>query len=977
MIVNGLFVPSSKYPGFQVRVTRLPTCLMAIVLLYPFISLAAPQLHRSLAPLVDGADLQVLSIDRTPRYPRYAPMYSYYIETEANGFGPYTFSAATGLGEGQTETTQRWPNPGDTVTYTAYVRNRGGARWTGDLLAAWRVNDALIASQSQFVDLEPGAVVTFAVEVQWTTGSYDITFVLELADARPENNAVTVNSKSAAFLTFVDQGMIENFRSNTYRFPQARTDDIFDWLNNHIARFNDLFASSGSPKRVHYGILLPVADSEPDPDVDRAAYAIFPFRYRTSDPDPRGSGYYSETDDIDYGLLHEWGHQLGLIDIYRVNVDGAQNQASGRPYRAVPCLMNGVSPFLSRFSAVAMTAWRDVAHGYYGQYMYNLPTTIRLRLMGRDGQPLRGAIVKMYQLCERPGIGQVLAAQVKAQGTTDANGLFILPNVPVDQTKVPPVCTGDALRDNPFGYVDVTGSNGVLHFQIEYDGEVDWCWLDITECMVAFFDGHTDTATFDRVLGLGGPIQNSPPEDMAELNAADWTAWAEGFARVGVYDDATRKLVGTASIRFETDGGFDSYLRYPGTMRAQWDLSEAVILNFSVYAENSNLGFQNGSPWIRLTDKKGHYYQYQYFVNGAPYDLLNEAIGRWVSFSVPINAPHNADNGWRRIAFGDPDLSCVASIEFHADTWGYGFTLWLDGVGFMFSTFYDEDFEDSAGWTTTGLWNFRSDGCVSCSGLGGKYAYFGGEETCTYELLSRWGSSTRSQGILTSPVISVPAKAALTLEFDFFREVEDSKRSTLDRTYVQIRFGRESRGRITWGGWRTVWSRSSKDRSLECGTGRYSFSTGNSTHLQIRFVFDSVNGNNNRFRGWAVDNVVVKRRTGSGVPLEVADLGEGWDLNDESGLEGIRVLNTPNPIRDVHTTWFTVLGVDAEALRVEVYDLTGRLVWRAETEGNELPWHTEDLTGLPLANGVYLYVAYVKVGGTWVKTEVQKLVILR
>ena len=85
----------------------------------------------------------------------------------------------------------------------------------------------------------------------------------------------------------------------------------------------------------------------------------------------------------------------------------------------------------------------------------------------------------------------------------------------------------------------------------------------------------------------------------------------------------------------------------------------------------------------------------------------------------------------------------------------------------------------------------------------------------------------------------------------------------------------------------------------------------------------------------------------------------------------------PNPVQDVHTTVFTALGVEAEEIKVEVYDLTGRLVWKGEAEGNELPWDTRDLTGLPLANGVYLYLVYVKVEGEWIASNVQKLVILR
>ena len=81
----------------------------------------------------DETDLQVSQLSRTPRYPRYLPNYTYYTVTEPSGFGPYGFSAATGLGGGQTAQTPRWPNVGDPVTYTATVRNRGTNPWVGTL----------------------------------------------------------------------------------------------------------------------------------------------------------------------------------------------------------------------------------------------------------------------------------------------------------------------------------------------------------------------------------------------------------------------------------------------------------------------------------------------------------------------------------------------------------------------------------------------------------------------------------------------------------------------------------------------------------------------------------------------------------------------------------------------------------------------------------------------------------------------------
>jgi hypothetical protein len=142
----------------------------------------------------------------------------------------------------------------------------------------------------------------------------------------------------------------------------------------------------------------------------------------------------------------------------------------------------------------------------------------------------------------------------------------------------------------------------------------------------------------------------------------------------------------------------------------------------------------------------------------------------------------------------------------------------------------------------------------------------------------------------------------------------------------------------------------------------------------VRFIFNSVNRYNNNFPGWAIDNLIVRVPETAPGALEVTDIG---DDVENIVPETITVYNYPNPVKDVHTTTFVVEGVDAELIRVEVYDLTGKLVWKGEGSGNELTWHTEDLTGLPLANGVYLYKVFVKVDGTWIASDVRKLVILR
>jgi hypothetical protein len=200
---------------------------------------------------------------------------------------------------------------------------------------------------------------------------------------------------------------------------------------------------------------------------------------------------------------------------------------------------------------------------------------------------------------------------------------------------------------------------------------VDYAWLDITEANVAYWAGETGVAVFERQLLLGGPVQYWPPPELTELNAGSWAAWAEG-ATASASDETGFTVVGSGSVRFDTTGGADNYLRYAADRQVRWNLSAVNVVRVWFYAENPNFSFQERSPWIRLGNADG------YFEWRTDFDILNQAMGQWVEFVIPIAG----DDTWHRTEFGSPAMDRVHYVEIHADTWGAGFTLWVDGLRF-------------------------------------------------------------------------------------------------------------------------------------------------------------------------------------------------------------------------------------------------------------------------------------------------------
>jgi hypothetical protein len=130
-------------------------------------------------------------------------------------------------------------------------------------------------------------------------------------------------------------------------------------------------------------------------------------------------------------------------------------------------------------------------------------------------------------------------------------------------------------------------------------------------------------------------------------------------------------------VKCVTGNGWDIGLQFwpGGDSIMHWQLSETDTLIFWLKTLNTTgYGFQYHH--IRIGNLCGGYYKY----SGSP-SPLNAANGTWKKIKVPLaggGSPYN----YVRTAVGTVSLDDISYVSIHADTWDFGFTIWLDGVQF-------------------------------------------------------------------------------------------------------------------------------------------------------------------------------------------------------------------------------------------------------------------------------------------------------
>jgi len=242
--------------------------------------------------------------------------------------------------------------------------------------------------------------------------------------------------------------------------------------------------------------------------------------------------------------------------------------------------------------------------------------------------------------------------------------------------------TGDSITDNLFKLTTVYHIKNYTPTDI-FANNNEFLPSDTTLIRQKIYDktNSPSRGTVEWYPNTPGPaplFQYNPPCDMAEP-LSTWYAYGDpGYGGQRIPEvlsfDSTEKMVGVASVKLVTGRGFDVALNYrpSGDSISQWSLTDSDTLYFWVRTiKNVVIGFQYFS--IRLGDLKGNYYKYT-----ASSNLLSQANLLWKQYKVPLSG----GLGFSRSSSGTMSLDNVNYVEIHADTWDYGYTIWVDGLQF-------------------------------------------------------------------------------------------------------------------------------------------------------------------------------------------------------------------------------------------------------------------------------------------------------
>ena len=463
-----------------------------------------------------GVDLEVTYIERLPRFQRYKLAYFH-----GGDCRPYPYDEFLGAVVCPEQSgLKRWPDVGETIELIAHVWNFGDTA-SGPFDYRWSVDGEAVANGSHD-GLESGSKAEIQMSMQWPGNDSNpvVTFTID-----PDDNVEELLKNNNSLVDWIKGHTIgfyfnpPAYESLTFSNEPGQTIQSPEhWVHSNIYRLNELLAEAGVDDRVRTELFL-VSD-------DRHLSSNHELRYYMDGwwPILDNFGIYSVEGyegrpEIDYGLLHEVMHQLGVIDIYQMDL-GLVNvflPDANRPGQMAGCgtdywnafyecyrftedgigdLMAYLNHWIGPHTAGGLRSNTGHRRGFFGEYLYDTPRNTSVRVLDSDGRPFPDIALRFYQK-EVRGTGDALDAVPEFQVTTDDTGVAALPNRGITGIVT---ATGHQLRPNPFGEIDVVGRNGIFIIEMEGPLCTNYEWLTLVDLNLAYWNGRTGEATFERTF---------------------------------------------------------------------------------------------------------------------------------------------------------------------------------------------------------------------------------------------------------------------------------------------------------------------------------------------------------------------------------------------------------------------------------------------------------------------------------------------
>jgi hypothetical protein len=418
------------------------------------------------------------------------------------------------------------------------------------------------------------------------------------------------------------------------------------------------------------------------------------------------------------------------------------------------------------------------------------------------------------------------------------------------------------------GYARVQGTLTSPEITVEAGSLVDVSWMQWRQVERYTSSGRDVTQVL--VKWGAGPFTPVWTQDSRTTSVAAWQEVA--LPKQSVPNGAT-----TMQVRFLFDSVSGTNNTYAG-----WFIDDVRVLPspLEFVVDEEPVRVDEGSTadlWIRLSGKPMDPVEVAVTKVDGDADLtltgtttLTFTQANWMTYQlVTVAAAQDADalNGSATLRIrqtsGDPvpDRDVVAQ-ENDDDGWTDDVESGVNGW-------------TAAGGTTTVTWHQTTRKANSPT----HSWWFGNEATGTYA-----SGSSRVQGTLTSPEITVLAESLVDVSFMQWRQVERYTSSGRDITQVLVKWGA--------GAFAAVWTLDSRTASVaawqEVTIPKQSVPAGVTT-MQVQFRFDSVNSSYNSYAGWFVDDIkVLPSPLEFVVDQEPLKVGEG-----ETAQLGIRLSGRP------------------------------------------------------------------------------------